>query len=65
MTMPPTCFVNWMELCSKFQLLASASKCFGGNGRFHSVDFESFLRPETIEDDIEDAHEVQSEEEDE
>ena len=30
MTMPPTCFVNWMEPCSKFQLLASASKCFGG-----------------------------------
>ena len=34
-------------------------------GRFHSVDFESFLSPEIIEDDIEDADEVQSEEEDE
>ena len=35
------------------------------DGRFHSVDFESFLSPEIIEDDIEDADEVQSEEEDE
>ena len=35
------------------------------DGRFHSVDFESFLSSEIIEDDIEDADEVQSEEEDE
>ena len=35
------------------------------DGRFHSDDFESFLTPQTTKDDIEDADEVQSEEEDE
>ena len=35
------------------------------NGRFHSDDFESFLSPQTTEDNIEDADEVHSEEEDE
>ena len=35
------------------------------DGRFHSNDFESFLSPKIIEDNFEDADEVQSEEEDE
>ena len=35
------------------------------DGRFHSDDFKSFLSPQTTEDDIEDADEVQSEKEDE
>ena len=34
-------------------------------GRFHSNDFESFWRPEIIEDNIEGADMVQLEEEDE